>query len=226
VWPVVFESCSLKDAELHYHTHEQELLSIIHALQKWQSDLLGSCFFIFTDHKTLQNFNSQKDLSMHQMWWMEYLSQYEYSIHYINGKMNCIADALSHYPETIACNNLPPALPIASIFEVNSDPSFLDDIRTGYIHDAWCSRLICDVKDKKLDFKLDVLLHNGLLFMGNPLIIPRYKGLWEQIFCLAHNNLGHFGGDKMYENLCCEFYWPHMRHDLLQEYIPSCSECQ
>ena len=65
--PVAFESRSLKGAELHYSTHEQELLSIIHALQKWRSDLLGSHFFLFTDHKTLQNFDSQKDLSMHQM---------------------------------------------------------------------------------------------------------------------------------------------------------------
>jgi len=225
-WPVAFESRSLKGAELHYPTHEQELLSIIHALQKWRSDLLGSRFFVFTDHKTLQNFDSQKDLSMRQMRWMEYLSQYEYSIHYINGEMNCIADALSRYPEMIARNNPPPALPIASIFEVNSDPSFLDDICTGYVHDVWCSQLIGDVKNKKLDFKLDVSLCNGLLFTGNRLIIPRFKGLQEQIFRLAHDNLRHFGGDKMYENLRHEFYWPHMRHDLIQGYIPSCSECQ
>jgi len=157
---------------------------------------------------------------------MEYLSQYEYSIHYINGETNCIVDALSRYPETIACNNPPPALPITSIFEVNSDPSFLDDICTGYVHDVWCSRLISDVKNKKLDFKLDVSLCNGLLFTGNHLIIPHFKGLREQIFCLAHNNLGHFGGDKTYENLHREFYWPHMQRDLIQGYIPSCSECQ
>ena len=33
--PVAFKSHSLKGAELHYPTHEQELLSIIHVLQKW-----------------------------------------------------------------------------------------------------------------------------------------------------------------------------------------------
>lgn len=65
--PVAFESRSLKGAELHYLTHKQELLSIIHALQKWRSDLLGSHFIVFMDHKTLQNFDTQKDLSMHQM---------------------------------------------------------------------------------------------------------------------------------------------------------------
>jgi len=175
--PVAFESHFLKGIELHYPTHKQELLLIIHALQKWCSDLLGSRFIVFTDHKTLQNFDGQKNLSMHQMQWMEYLSQYKYTIYYINGEANCITDTLFCYPETIAHNILPPSLPITSIPEVNSDPSFLDDICTGYIHNSWCSRLIGNVKNKKLDFKLDVTLHSGLLFTGNCLIIPRFKGL-------------------------------------------------
>ena len=157
---------------------------------------------------------------------MEYLSQYEYSIHYISGEFNCIADAFSCYPKTIARNIPPPALPIASIFKVNSDPAFLDNIHTGYKHNIWCSRLISDPKNKKLDYKLNITLQNGLLFTKNCLIIPYFKGLYEQIFCLAHDNLGHFGGDKTYENLQCEFYWPHMWRDLIQGYVSSCLKCQ
>ena len=107
-------------------------------------------------------------------------------------------------------------LAIASIFEISSDPLFLDNICTGYDHDSWCSCLISEVKSKKLDIKLDITLCNSLLFTGNCLIIPCFKGLREQIFRLAHDNLGHFGGNKMYENLQHEFYWPHMRRDLFQ----------
>ena len=61
--PVTFDSMTFKGAELNYPVHEKELLAIIRALKKWQVDLLGSPFFIYTDHKTLQNFNTQKDLS-------------------------------------------------------------------------------------------------------------------------------------------------------------------
>ena len=61
--PVAFDSMTFKGTELNYPVHEKELLAIIRALKKWWVDLLGSPFFIYTDHKTLQNFNTQKDLS-------------------------------------------------------------------------------------------------------------------------------------------------------------------
>src|SRR5882757_3151644 len=55
--PVAFESRQLKGAELHYPVHEQEMLSIMRALTKWRVDLLGSHFHIYTDHKTIENFD-------------------------------------------------------------------------------------------------------------------------------------------------------------------------
>jgi hypothetical protein len=60
---VAFDSMALKVAQLNCPVHEKELLVIIHTLQKWCSDLLGSPITIYTDHCTLENFNNQKDLS-------------------------------------------------------------------------------------------------------------------------------------------------------------------
>ncbi|KAJ3576874.1 hypothetical protein NP233_g105 [Leucocoprinus birnbaumii] len=93
--PVAFDSQIYHGPERHYPTHEQELLAIIWALKKWCSDLIGMHFEIFTDHKTLLNFDAQKDLSRRQAHWMEFLSQYDYKINYINGSLNVAADALS-----------------------------------------------------------------------------------------------------------------------------------
>ena len=61
--PVAYDSCSFKDAELNYPVHEKELLAIIQALKKWKYELLGTEFFVYTDHKTLLNFHMQRDLS-------------------------------------------------------------------------------------------------------------------------------------------------------------------
>jgi len=52
-----------KGAQLNYPVHEKELLAIIRALEKWRSDLLGVEFFVYTDHRTLENFDQQQDLS-------------------------------------------------------------------------------------------------------------------------------------------------------------------
>ena len=96
--PVAFDSMTFKGAELNYPVHEKELLAIIRALKKWRVDLLSSLFFIYMDHKTLENFNTQKDLSRRQARWMELMSQHDAKIIYIKGDDNCVADALSRLP--------------------------------------------------------------------------------------------------------------------------------
>ena len=48
--------------------------------------------------KTLENFNSQKDLSQHQACLMELMSQFDAKSVYIKGEDNSVADALSHLP--------------------------------------------------------------------------------------------------------------------------------
>lgn len=97
--PVAFDSMTFKVAELNYPVHEKELLAIIRALKKWRSDLIGVPFTIYTDHKTLENFHKQWELSRRQARWMEFLSQYEGKIVYIKGEDNTVADALSRLPD-------------------------------------------------------------------------------------------------------------------------------
>ena len=75
----------LKGTKKNYPVHEKELLAIICALKKWQADLLGIPIFVYTDHQTLQNFDTQWDLSHQQLRWQEFLSQYEITIVYIPG---------------------------------------------------------------------------------------------------------------------------------------------
>jgi hypothetical protein len=96
--PVAFDSSTFKDTELNYPVHKKELLAVIRALKKWWSDLIGSPFFVFTDHKTLENFDNQRDLSRRQARWMEFLSQYDAQFVYVRGDRNSMADALSRRP--------------------------------------------------------------------------------------------------------------------------------
>jgi hypothetical protein len=75
--PVAYDSMTFKGPELNYPVHEKELLAIMRALRKWKVDLLGSEIFVYTDHKTLLNFDRQKDMSRRQLRWMEELSIYD-----------------------------------------------------------------------------------------------------------------------------------------------------
>ena len=93
--PVAYDSMQLNSAEQNYPIHKKELLAIIRALKKWHSDLLGSEFIVYTDHRTLENFDTQRDLSRRQLRWQEFMLQYEMAITYIHREDNCVADALS-----------------------------------------------------------------------------------------------------------------------------------
>jgi len=96
--PVTFESMTFKGAQLNYPVHEKEMLAVIRALSKWKTDLLGVPFLIYTNHKTLENFHVQRDLSRRQARWMEFMSQYDAKIVYVKGEDNTVADALSRLP--------------------------------------------------------------------------------------------------------------------------------
>jgi RNase H-like domain found in reverse transcriptase len=61
--PVTFDSVTLKATQLNYPVHKKDMLAIVRALTKWCTNLLGSLIIIYTDHHTLENFNTQKDLS-------------------------------------------------------------------------------------------------------------------------------------------------------------------
>ena len=50
---------------------------------------------MFSDHKSLKYIFTQSDLNMRQRRWMEYLEDYDFTLHYHPGKENVVVDALS-----------------------------------------------------------------------------------------------------------------------------------
>ena len=50
---------------------------------------------MFSDHKSLKYIFTQRDLNMRQRRWMEYLEDYDFTLHYHPGKENVVNNALS-----------------------------------------------------------------------------------------------------------------------------------
>jgi hypothetical protein len=269
-WPVAFDSMTFKGAELNYPIHEKELLAIIRALRRWQADLIGSHILVYTDHCTLENFESQKDLSRRQAQWMEFMSQFYTKIIYVKGDDNTVTDALSRTefvdsaeaelhttaafddadadviatlyspaPEspfhTACClartrirvpDPTPSPTPhIWAIMSIGVDDEFLDTILVtqSTLATHWTPGVYVLTVTESIP---GLRSENCLWYIGSRLIIPRAREVHETLFCLAHNVLGHFGFEKSYGSLRNEFYWPNMRRDLKQGYIPSCPDCQ
>jgi RNase H-like domain found in reverse transcriptase/Integrase zinc binding domain len=215
--PIAFDSLQLKPAEKNYPVHEKELLVIIRALKKWRSDLLGSHFYIYTDHRTLENFDTQKDLSCRQLRWQEFMLQYDLTITYIRGEDNTMADALSRLPPNCFPDEIVPMV-VNVILTIDSDRHILNKIKAGYLEDEFC---ICVAKTVMKGWTKI----NDSWYIGDCLLIPQITDIQENLFRLAHDTLGHFGVDKLYASLRDAYYWPNMRRDLEQACIPSCIDC-
>ena len=92
---VAYSSHQLKNHEQNYATHDMELAAIVFVLKIWRHYLYGEHFEVYLDHKSLKCIFTQQDLNMRQRRWMEFLEDYDFTLHYHPGKANVVAYALS-----------------------------------------------------------------------------------------------------------------------------------
>ncbi|KAE8736178.1 cytochrome P450 78A7-like [Hibiscus syriacus] len=121
-WQENFEKIKEAMTERRYSIHEKEMIAVEHYLRTWRHYLLGSKFVVFTDNVANNYFLAQKKLSPKQARWQEFLIEFDFSIEYKPGKVNCVADGLSRrYAIEIVKGTL------------------LERIREGLPHDQWLS---------------------------------------------------------------------------------------
>lgn len=99
--PVAFLSRSLNKAELSYGITDLEALAIVWALKKWSNYLLGHKFIVETDHKALEQLFKMRDPSSRLIRFRLCLEQFDFEVHYLKGKNNVVADALSRVSVSI-----------------------------------------------------------------------------------------------------------------------------
>ena len=72
-----------------------ELAVVVFSWKIWCHYLYGEQFEVYSDHKSLKYIFMQRDLNMRQRRWMEFLEDYDFTLHYHPGKANGVVDALS-----------------------------------------------------------------------------------------------------------------------------------
>ena len=82
--PIAFYARTMIAAELNYDIYDKELLAIHEAFKQWRAYLEGARYEIqvFSNHNNLRYFTTMKQLSRRQARWAEYLSSFNYVIHY------------------------------------------------------------------------------------------------------------------------------------------------
>lgn len=93
----------MRNSEKRYATIENEALAIVYGVKRFHEYLCGCPFILKTDHKLLQHIlgttrDMNKITNVRIVRRGMILSEYTYSIEYIEGKNNVVADALSKLP--------------------------------------------------------------------------------------------------------------------------------
>lgn len=209
-----FASRTLKGAELRYTVTEKEALSILFALQKFRTWILGEKVIILSDHKALSFLMRCSHLSDRLYRWLLYIQEYQVEIRHVKGTEVVVSDTLSRYPlkdngEGVGEGEEPQGLIIARL-ELGSALRFrplLRELPVQQRDDPTLGEIIRRVETGPQggDERLDRLAarhqeKGGVWFRRGEdevwrVVVP--TGMAPALITLAHEEMGHFGAMKV-----------------------------
>ncbi|KAK8625435.1 hypothetical protein V6N13_090307 [Hibiscus sabdariffa] len=125
---IAYASRTLDSAQRNYSTTEKELLSIVFALEKFRSYLLGTNVVVFFDHAALRYLMKKKEAKPRLIRWILLLQEFNLEIKDKKGRENLVADHLSRIPLTSSDPPIKEEFPDESLFLAQSSklPWFAD----------------------------------------------------------------------------------------------------
>ena len=92
---IAYASRQLKVHDKNYPNHDLEFAAVVFALKIWRHYLYGVHVHLFTNHKSLHCVFTLKELNLRRRRYLEFLKDYDMSVHYHPAKANLVAGSLS-----------------------------------------------------------------------------------------------------------------------------------
>ena len=225
--PIAFLSKKMKAAERNYPVYEQELLAILNALRAWRHYLGGRHFTVWTDHQSLQYVEASVMATPRQVRWATWLSEFDFSVKYVPGATNVVADGLSRGAAGGAPEQRQPLL-VNAVVEMAPIPIRVKRAAEGdAAYQAMLSRDDDYLASKKLSKAGGLLYRNEAQQGGPQLVVPENDGLRSWMLSWAHDAMegAHRGGQRMASWLKARVWWPNLQKDA-ERYARGCELCQ
>ena len=97
--PIAYISRATLDSKRHWNPLDLEADSIVWALKRLRGYLWGTKFRIFSDHKVLESIGKVGNHNARVQRWLEFLTEFDYTLEYQKESANGNADFLSRLPE-------------------------------------------------------------------------------------------------------------------------------
>ncbi len=239
---MIYYSKNLSLVECNYEIYDKKLLAIIRVFEHWWSELKLTELFIkmFTDHQALTSLMKDKELSRHQMRWIQKLVDFNFKIMYRSDKQNIKVDALTrrvnsvsrsfenewccYQRTTILTSN---QMKIADLEEKENDESIYRLILEANRINENCILLrevILKDEAQYEDIKLrDYRVQNEILYWSDLLWILFNEHLQMKLIQEVHDQsfIDHFEILRMIEIIRRYYYWSSMRK-IIDQYIWNC----
>ena len=155
---------------------------------------------MYLDHKSLKYIFTQRDLNMRQRIWMEFLEDYDFTLHYHPSKENVVADALCRKSRgefaSIASREW---RMLETVRILVATPSLLSRVIESQGQDAEIVSIRDRVQSSTGDEGWTVHADGSLRYRGR-VVVPQLTDLREDILREFHCSrfVVHPGGMKMY----------------------------
>ena len=226
----------------NYPTHNMELVAVVFALKIWRHYLYGEQFEVYSEHKSLKYIFTQRDVNMRQHRWMEFLEDYDFTLHYHPVKANVVVDALNRKSrgalasiasrewwmlETVGQFGLQYSEHAqGTLGSLVTTPYLLSRVIDSQGQDAEIVSIKDQVQSGTGDEGWTIHADGSLRYRGR-VVVPRLTDLREEILKEFHCSrfVVHLGGMKMYQDLCRQYYWSGMKRHV-GDFVRRCLTCQ
>ncbi len=235
----------MSSAECNYKIYDKELLIIIWAFEHWWLELKLTDISIkmFIDHQALTLLMKDKELSKHQMRWVQKLADFNFRIMYWSDKQNIKIDALTRQADVVLRDSEDERVRYQWIIILTSNWMKIADLKKNISESIYKQILEINEIDENCTLLREAIARDETQYEDIKLknywtqneILYHDSQLWVSFNELLQINLIHEMHDQLsvdYSDILRtvkvikrNYYWSFMRK-MIDQYIWNCYICQ